>query len=47
MKKPLSIEVMVSSDDKKKLKTKADALGMSLSGYLRFVGLGAKIEVSR
>ena len=46
MKKTHSIEIKVSPDEDKKLKDKATALGMSVSGYLRFVGLGAKITIT-
>jgi len=46
MKKTHSIEIKVSPDEDKKLKLKAEKLGMNVSAYLRFVGLGAKIKIS-
>jgi len=47
MKKTHSIEIKVDPEEERKLKKKATALGMNVSAYLRFVGLGAKIEISR
>lgn len=45
MNKTHSIEIKVSPDEDIKLKQKAETLGMTVSGYLRFVGLCAKIKI--
>lgn len=44
MKRNFAIVVKLSKEEKEKVRNKSKKIGMSLSGYLRFLALNAKPE---
>jgi len=45
MKKNREVRVHVSKEELEKIKKKAEAVGMTASGYLRYLGLNTSVKV--
>lgn len=46
MKKNHDLKIRVSEEQLKLIKEKADKVGMTASGFLRYLGLSAKVDLN-